>query len=65
MGTFPNGNFIEVLNASDVLKYFYPKYTAEQLRGATITPKQAVEWLHTKGYTASIIDRPLTTTEIK
>lgn len=61
----PNGNFIEVLNASDVLKYFYPKYTAEQLRGATITPKQAVEWLHTKGYTASIIDRPLTTTEIK
>ncbi|MFK4927111.1 hypothetical protein ACI1TM_10855, partial [Lactococcus garvieae] len=49
----------------DVLKYFYPKYTPEQLKGATITPKQAVEWLHTKGYTATIIDRALTTAEIK
>ncbi|MFK4927094.1 transglutaminase, partial [Lactococcus garvieae] len=53
----PNGNFTEVLDANDVLKYFYPKYTPEQLKGATITPKQAVEWLHTKGYTATIIDR--------
>lgn len=61
----PNGNFTEVLDANDVLKYFYPKYTAEQLKGATITPKQAVEWLHTKGYTATIIDRALTTAEIK
>lgn len=55
----PNGNFTEVL------EYFYPKYTPEQLRGATITPKQAVEWLHTKGYTATIVDRALTTAEIK
>lgn len=61
----PNGNFTEVLDANDVLKYFYPKYTAEQLKGATITPKQAVDWLHTKGYTATIIDRALNTKEIK
>lgn len=61
----PNGNFTEVLDANDVLKYFYPKYTVEQLKGATITPKQAVEWLHTKGYTATIIDRALNTNEIK
>ncbi|MFK4954370.1 C47 family peptidase [Lactococcus garvieae] len=61
----PNGNFTEVLDANDVLKYFYPKYTPEQLKGATITPKQAVEWLHTKGYTATIVDRALTTAEIK
>lgn len=61
----PNGNFTEVLDANDVLKYFYPKYTVEQLKGATITPNQAVEWLHTKGYTATIIDRALTTAEIK
>lgn len=60
-----NGNFTEVLDANDVLKYFYPNYTEEQLKGATITPTQAVKWLNTKGYTATIIDRALTTEEIK
>lgn len=60
-----NGNFTEVLDANDVLQYFYPNYTAEQLKGATLTPAQGVEWLHSKGYNATIVDRPLTTTEIK
>ncbi|MFD2252759.1 hypothetical protein ACFSJM_00045, partial [Lactococcus formosensis subsp. bovis] len=60
-----NGNFTEVLDANDVLKYFYPNYTEEQLRGATITTAQAVEWLNFKGYTASVVNRPLTTEEIK
>uniref|UniRef100_UPI00359CB317 C47 family peptidase n=1 Tax=Lactococcus garvieae TaxID=1363 RepID=UPI00359CB317 len=35
------------------------------LKGATLTPAQGVEWLHSKGYNATIIDRPLNTTEIK
>lgn len=60
-----NGNFTEVLDANDVLKYFYPNYTEEQLKGATITPTQGAEWLHSKGYNATIIDRALTTDEIK
>ena len=60
-----NGNFTEVLDANDVLQYFYPNYTAEQLKGATLTPAQGVEWLHSKGYTATIVDRPLTPVEIK
>lgn len=60
-----NGNFTEVLDANDVLQYFYPNYTDEQLKGATLTPAQGVEWLHSKGYNATIIDRPLNTTEIK
>lgn len=60
-----NGNFTEVLDANDVLKYFYPNYTAEELKGATITLTQAVKWLNFKGYTATIVDRALTTDEIK
>lgn len=59
------GNFTEVLDATDVLHYFYPNYTAEQLKGATITPAQGAQWLHSKGYEATIIDRALTTDEIK
>ncbi|WP_339014152.1 C47 family peptidase [Lactococcus garvieae] len=60
-----NGNFTEVLDANDVLKYFYPNYTEDQLKGATITTAQAVEWLNAKGYTATVVNRPLTTEEIK
>lgn len=60
-----DGNFTEVLDANDVLQYFYPNYTEEQLKGTTITPTQAIEWLHYKGYTATIVDRALTTDEIK
>ncbi|WP_341485123.1 C47 family peptidase (plasmid) [Lactococcus garvieae] len=60
-----NGNFTEVLDANDVLKYFYPDYTEDQLKGATITTAQAVEWLNSKGYAATVVNRPLTTEEIK
>lgn len=60
-----NGNFTEVLHAHDVLHYFYPKATEEELEGVGITPTQAVQWLNLKGYTAKIIDRALTTEEIK
>ncbi|MDR0299337.1 MAG: transglutaminase, partial [Streptococcaceae bacterium] len=63
--TGPDGAFTLKLSAQDVLKYFYPSYTADQLQGATITPAQAVTWLHSIGYTGTIIDRPLTTAEIK
>ncbi|MDR0299173.1 MAG: hypothetical protein LBI13_03710, partial [Streptococcaceae bacterium] len=61
----PNGNLSISANASTVLKYLYPNYTDAQLQGATITPDQAVQWLHSVGYTANIINRPLNTTEIK
>ncbi len=60
-----NGNFTEVLNAKDVLQYFYPGASDKELEGAGITPVQAVEWLNSKGYTATIIDHALTTDEIK
>lgn len=60
-----NGNFTEVLNARDVLQYFYPSASDKELEGAGISPVQAVEWLNSKGYTATIIDRALTTDEIK
>lgn len=60
-----NGNFTEVLHAHDVLHYFYPKATEKELEGVGITPTQAVQWLNLKGYTAKIIDRALTTEEIK
>jgi hypothetical protein len=53
------------LSATDVLKYCYPNYSAAQLQGATITPDQAVVWLHSVGYSATIVNRPLTTAEIK
>lgn len=59
------GNFTEVLHAYDVLHYFYPKATEKELEGVGITPTQAVQWLNLKGYTAKIIDRALTTEEIK
>ncbi|UYT10388.1 hypothetical protein [Lactococcus garvieae] len=60
-----NGNFTEVLSAKDVLQYFYPNASEKELEGTGITPVQGVEWLNFKGYTATIIDRPLTTSEIK
>jgi hypothetical protein len=52
-------------NGTDVLKYLYPNDTNTQLREETITPEQAVKWLNSVGYTADIINRPLTTSEIK
>lgn len=61
----PQGNLSTAATTQTVLKYIYPNYTAQQLTGATITPDQAVAWLHSVGYTATIINRPLTTTEIK
>lgn len=61
----PDGSFTVVDTAQDVLKYLYPNYTAAQLQGTTITPEQAVSWLHSVGYTATITNRALTTSEIK
>ncbi|MDR2976624.1 MAG: hypothetical protein LBV19_04865 [Streptococcaceae bacterium] len=61
----PDGMFTTRWTAQDVLKYLYPNYNDAQLKGATITPDQAMSWLHSVGYTASIVNRPLTTEEIK
>ena len=60
-----DGHFTEVLDAHDVLHYFYPNHSEKELEGTGISPGQAVEWLNSKGYTATIVDRALTTDEIK
>ncbi|WP_170272435.1 C47 family peptidase, partial [Lactococcus hircilactis] len=59
------GNYTVMDSPRDVKRYVYPGATDAQLRGATITPEQAVAWLHHVGYTATLINRPLTTNEIK
>lgn len=59
------GNNLVDANGRDVLKYSYPSYTEEQLKGVTINAEQAVAWLHHVGYTATLLNRPLTTDEIK
>ncbi|MFC4651618.1 C47 family peptidase [Lactococcus nasutitermitis] len=50
---------------TDVLKYLYPKDTAEQLKTESVTAEQVVQWLASIGYTATVINRSLTTDEIK
>lgn len=53
------------LSASDMLSWLYPDDTFEQLKSENISAEQTVAWLNSKGYTASIVNRPLTTDEIK
>jgi hypothetical protein len=53
------------LYAVDMLRWLYPKDTIEQLKNENISAEQAVAWLNSIGYTASIVNRPLTTSEIK
>lgn len=61
----PDGNLTTKYTAQDVLKYLYPSDNAQQLAGVTITTNQALTWLHSVGYNANVINRPLTTAEIK
>ncbi|MCT3099603.1 C47 family peptidase [Lactococcus lactis] len=60
-----NGNLTVFASVRDVLKYTYPNATEDQLNGLTINGEQAVNWLHHVGYTATLVNRPLTTDEIK
>ena len=60
-----NGNLTVFASVRDVLKYSYPNSTEDQLNGLTINGEQAVNWLHHVGYTATLVNRPLTTDEIK
>lgn len=60
-----NGNLTVFATVRDVLKYTYPNATEDQLNGLTINGEQAVNWLHHVGYTATLVNRPLTTDEIK
>lgn len=60
-----NGNYTVNATIQDILKYTYPNATDEQLNGLTINGEQAVNWLHHVGYTATLVNRPLTTDEIK
>lgn len=60
-----NGNLTVFATVRDVLKYTYPNATEAQLNGLTINGEQAVNWLHHVGYTATLVNRPLTTDEIK
>lgn len=59
------GNFTVSATSHDVLKYTYPNATDEQLANLTINAEQAVNWLHHVGYSATLINRSLTTDEIK
>lgn len=52
-------------SAYDVLKFLYPNDSDEQLKTESISSEQALKWLHSVGYVAEVIDRPLTTDEIK
>lgn len=60
-----NGNYTVNATIQDILKYTYPNAKDEQLNGLTINGEQAVNWLHHVGYTATLVNRPLTTAEIK
>jgi hypothetical protein len=51
--------------AIDVMKYLYPDTSPQELKNKTISVEQAVLWLNSVGYTATIINRALTTEEIK
>lgn len=53
------------LSASDMLSWLYPNDTFEQLKSENVSAEQTVAWLNSKGYTASIVNRSLTTDEIK
>ncbi|MGX7048588.1 C47 family peptidase [Pseudolactococcus piscium] len=53
------------LSASDMLTWLYPEDTIEQMKSENVSAEQAVSWLNTIGYTASIVNRALTTDEIK
>lgn len=53
------------LSASDMLTWLYPEDTIEQMKSENVSAEQAVAWLNTIGYTASIVNRALTTDEIK
>ena len=53
------------VSASDMLSWLYPNDTIEALKSENISAEQAVAWLNSKGYSASIVNRSLTTDEIK
>lgn len=53
------------MSASDMLTWLYPSDTIEQMKSENVSAEQAVAWLNSIGYTASIVNRPLTTDEIK
>ncbi|NBL00022.1 MAG: hypothetical protein EOM50_18840 [Erysipelotrichia bacterium] len=53
------------MSASDMLTWLYPSDTIEQMKSENVSVEQAVAWLNSIGYTASIVNRALTTDEIK
>ena len=53
------------MSASDMLTWLYPSDTIEQMKSENVSAEQALAWLNSIGYTASIVNRPLTTDEIK
>ena len=55
----------EYYSGVDVMKYLYPKDTDEQLKNELISAEQALSWLNSVGYSATITNRALTTDEIK
>lgn len=59
------GNFTVNASIQDILRFTYPNATNQQLNGLTINGEQAVKWLNHVGYTATLVNRPLTTDEIK
>ncbi|MCA2390129.1 C47 family peptidase [Lactococcus sp. NH2-7C] len=60
-----SGNFTVNASIQDILRFTYPNATNQQLNGLTINGEQAVKWLNHVGYTATLVNRPLTTDEIK
>lgn len=53
------------VSGEDVLRYLYPNDTSEQLQNESVSPEQVQDWLKHMGYTSTLIQRPLTTSEIK
>lgn len=53
------------VTGDEVLSYLYPNDTPEQLKNEKVTAEQTQSWLKSRGYTSSIVDRPLTVSEIK
>lgn len=53
------------ITGEDVLRYLYPNDSTEQLQNESVSPEQVQDWLKHMGYTSTLIQRPLTTPEIK